>query len=321
MVTFVPHRLISALSATLLLIVLLAGCTPVKTPEPKETEGATATTTTATQTIPQQLQRLLDSGAEPSALLSLLDQSQGILDRAETEKALNQLENLQNEWLPQYQALLNGDEAQRKSLETIRDLNDPEVVGRLAAPETAAVVRRIVDSGFRFEKSEDVWQPVIDYNRYLRFHSSMNPELKAYYNLLAVENVDRSVKDGALVIPLEDLSERQDMAERFLINYKDSGHRQVVGQLYQTYLKLLLTGAENTPIYQFETGDIRPDFTNTIRQYAEGHPRTPAGKACSRWLTVLERNGLKYNAGTLIPEYQVICRDALNSFGMEPAEH
>jgi hypothetical protein len=96
------------------------------------------------------------------------------------------------------------------------------------------------------------------------------------------------VVDAALMIPLDELTRRLRWAEAFLEAHPQSVVLDVVESRYRRYLAIYLAGLPNTPAFDRRTGELEPDWRESMLRYATNHAGTESGTLVSRYLNLLE---------------------------------
>jgi hypothetical protein len=101
--------------------------------------------------------------------------------------------------------------------------------------------------------------------------------------------------DGALLIPLNELTRRIRWAEGFREAYPGSPVVDVVESRYRWYLAIYLAGLPNTQPFDWRTSELDPEWRESLEHYAENHADLDSGALASRYLDLLEESGFKRN--------------------------
>jgi hypothetical protein len=120
--------------------------------------------------------------------------------------------------------------------------------------------------------------------------------MRDFLRMQADEQQRPTAQDAGLMIALDELGERIRSAERFLEAHPESLVRDVVQSRYSWYLAVYLAGLPNSRAFDWRTGDLRPEWRESMEQYAIDHEGTESGRLVSNYLDLLAGSGFSRSA-------------------------
>ena len=155
--------------------------------------------------------------------------------------------------------------------------------------------RAFHQNGFRLEVGEGNVYPVADWQRlYDFFGPKVSPVMKRYLDQEVVEKREVETEDAGIVIPIEQIAERAVFWERFNLEnptFVLSDQTQISARWTR---ELLFFGADNTPLFDFETKQIQPEFKAAWQLVQEKYPGTQVAQKCKEISALCAANGWKY---------------------------
>lgn len=244
---------IICLSATL----LLAGCSwlnrapgaPDQAPPPNQQQEVMQNFTALTQKL----------DVPPRDVIAFI---KGNIAQVSPDNALTmllKLETLQKQRLDSLQMRYNDDAVQRKLVAQFPRGFDAGGVNEIADAPLKDLVNGTFSDGFKLETAEGTYFPVIDYGAYRQFLPAVTPDIAAYFGIMANESDKVAAKDAALVIGWDEVVNRALTAEKFIRDYPQSAKLADVKQFYKRYAIYTFYGANNTPLFQYDTKTIVPE--------------------------------------------------------------
>ncbi len=260
---------------------------------------------------------LMTANEEPEKMVALIKAN---IEKAGTDGAevmLSGLEQLQESHLAEYTDLLLMEDNQKGLLEIQSDINDPKSYENVGNKELSALLGKLRNSGYRFENFEGSWYPIVDYASYKAYSQYVTQEMKDYIELMAMESDEVSMKDAAIAINLDQLSDRLVLAENYIAKYPASPRIGRVKEAYAGYLWNLLGGSNNTPIYDWETKAIRQEVRDTYEKFSKENPDLVSTKAVRNWLEVLREGDFVFDENTMFQSLDNIYGETLKNLGIE----
>lgn len=195
-----------------------------------------------------------DSSAEEVA--SFINNNIAKVSKEDASKMADEFEKMQKNNLQQFEDMFIKDEIQNKinneykSVTTQGDIKDTEL---------KELLTKTKNSGYKVETAEGMFFPIIDYGFYKSFSSHVTPDMKDYFDIMAVESEQVPAKDAALVIGWDEVIKRALNQEAFINTHKDSMRINEVKQLYKKYLTFTLYGLNNTPLFHYDSNTLDPE--------------------------------------------------------------
>jgi len=177
------------------------------------------------------------------------------------------LDKAQKDKLPKQQEKFGNSEAVQKALTKIywSGLTE-QSINSVESKEAKDLIIEAQSSGFKIETAEGMYFPVIDYAAYKKYRHAVTQDIAAYIDIMAVESDNTPIKDAALMISWNEILKRALTQEQFIKNYESSVKVEDVRQLLKRYTVFALYGANNTPLFSYDTKQMAPEAKKT---YAE----------------------------------------------------
>ena len=135
--------------------------------------------------------------------------------------------------------------------------------------------RQLAAAGMSLGSAEGMIFPTVDYKRLLDFFGNkLSPAMRAYLEQTAKEEADSMYDDGGIVIPLEEVAARAIFWEKFNQKYPWFVRREETANSEHWISTALLCGADNTPIFNYETETINEDYKNAWTSVLSKYPGT-----------------------------------------------
>lgn len=138
-------------------------------------------------------------------------------------------------------------------------------------PDTKA----LGENGFRLATGEGMVFPIVDWNQLSAFFSGkVTAPMGVYLREKTAENNQSMYSDGGIIVPLTQIADRAATWEKF---NKDNPYfvRQEQTQESERWMRLVMVnGADNTPIFEYESQIITEDFKKVWAYIAEKYPGT-----------------------------------------------
>ncbi len=217
-------------------------------------------------------------GVRAAELLAALDGSIRSVSLNEATAMVVAAEAAQKRNLPRLEEMLSPDGLQRKLDGLYRTGIDLGKAGEIGDAELRAAMLAVRDGGYRLETAEGMYFPVIDYGRYRQYREIVTADLAAYIELMAVESDRAPAKDAALVIGWDEIVRRAFAQENFLGTYEDSPRARDVRNLYGHYLGFIFYGANNTPLFAYDSLTMNAEARAAYAAAASGGDSRLAGR-------------------------------------------
>lgn len=152
-------------------------------------------------------------------------------------------------------------------------------------------------NGFRLETGEGMIFPVVDpapFNVF--FLSKVTPAMRAYLEQQLKEQNQQAFDDGGIIVSLEILADRAAFWEKF---NKENPNFALSDRTIesQRWLELVMTnGSDNSPVFDFETQAVRPDFPKVWAYIQERYPNTDLAQQVKTFSALVAAEGNKRTA-------------------------
>jgi hypothetical protein len=156
------------------------------------------------------------------------------------------------------------------------------------------ITKQAQTNGFTVETTEGMVFPITDWARlYQFFASKVGPAFKAYLDQEQIEKRDPESSDGGLAITLEELVKRAAFWEKF---NKDNPHfvlNDITIESEKWTAFALTNGMDNSPIYDYETETITPEFKAAWANIQQQYPGTKLAAKCKEFSDLCARYNWK----------------------------
>ncbi|MBC2581481.1 hypothetical protein [Clostridium sp. DJ247] len=110
---------------------------------------------------------------------------------------------------------------------------------------------------------------------------------------MSIESNNTPAKDASLIIGWDEVIKRALKQESFINNYNDSIKINDIKQLYKKYVTFLLYGANNTPLFHYDSkimvSDAKIAYTNILKS----DNNSKLIESIKAFLNVLKKNDYK----------------------------
>lgn len=157
-------------------------------------------------------------------------------------------------------------------------------------PET----RQIAENGFRLEVGEGMIFPIVDWKRFGDFFATkVTPPMKQYIEQVVFEQKNLMWDDGGLIIPLEQVADRGHWWERFNKSNPYFVRKDETLGFQKELEFILICGADNTPVFDYETKLVSKDYQQAWAYVAEKYAGTEMGKSVKTYADLVAAEGGK----------------------------
>lgn len=130
---------------------------------------------------------------------------------------------------------------------------------------------------------------------YNTFKNNLSPSLKEYLQLRNKELKEAFSEDAILLLSFDKLSERVYAWEKFIESYPNTKLIGEANYYYEVYLETLLTGLDNSRLFDWDSNIMLPEVKQTYEIYKASYPETKSGKIISEYYQILKRNDFHYS--------------------------
>lgn len=227
-------------------------------------------------------------------IMKYVDDNIAAVSQANASTMVIRLEKLQKEKLPKLQDRFGDSETVQKVLAKIyrNDLRS-QVSSSIENKEARDLLVEAQTSGFKIETAEGMYFPVIDYSAYKKYRNSVTQDIAAFIDIMAVESEKTPIKDAALMISWSEILKRAVTQEKFIKDYSNSAKQEDMKQLLKRYTTYTLYGANNTPLFSYDTRQMVPEAKRTYLETTFDANDGSFSKILNGYLAVLKKNDYK----------------------------
>ncbi len=155
-------------------------------------------------------------------------------------------------------------------------------------------VKSVADNGFRLETGEGMVFPVVDWNKLSDFFADkVTPPMKNYLVQTNMEDIKQAMSDGGFVIPMEQIADRAVFWEKFNRDHPYFVLNDETRESQRWLLHSLTNGADNTPVFDYETKAVRDEFSKMWKYVLDKYAGTAAAKRVKEFSELVAAEGGK----------------------------
>lgn len=156
------------------------------------------------------------------------------------------------------------------------------------------ITKTLGDNGFRLFTGEGMVFPVVDWDKLSDFFSGkVTPPMKNYLQQNTLEKTNNAMDDGGFAISMEQVADRAVFWEKFNQDHPYFVLHEETRESQRWLLHALTNGADNTPVFDYETKAVREDFTKMWKYVVEKYPGTAAAKRVQGFSELVAAEGGK----------------------------
>lgn len=145
--------------------------------------------------------------------------------------------------------------------------------------------------GFKVLDIEGTFMVIVDYDALKTFNEYVDDELKAYIEILALRYNDPVAIDASVMVNPIELEKRIIQMESYIKSYDNPERKEVMLSMYQGYMMVYMSGSENTPVFDYDTGAMNPDMFKTFETASSTYKDTIFGKVMNKYVELLKQEG------------------------------
>lgn len=266
------------------LLVVATGCNTKNQTEPNTAQEQKAIA------IMNEFQAITQKDTSVEEVANFINNNILDVPKEDASKMVNEFERIQKKFLPQLESMFIEDDMQNKinneykSITEQSDIKDTELNELLTKTKT---------SGYKVETAEGFFFPIIDYEFYKNFSAHVTNDMKDYIDIMAVESNKVPAKDAALVISWNEILKRALNQENFIEAHNDSVKVNEIKQLHQRYVTFTLYGANNTPLFSYDSKTLDPKAREAYLNAVTNGGNSEFFKVLEEFLDVIKNNDYK----------------------------
>lgn len=227
-------------------------------------------------------------------VIKSLDENIAAVSQPNASNMVIGLDKVQKDKLPKLQDKFGDSEAVQKALTKIYKSGlTNQSINSVESKETKDLLIEAQTSGFKIETAEGMYFPVIDYSAYKKYRNAVTQDIAAFIDIMAVESEKTPIKDAGLTIGWNEILKRAMTQEQFIEDYNNSVKIEDMRQLLKRYTAFALYGANNTPLFSYDTKQMVPAAKKTYLETAFDANNGTFSKAMNEYLAVLKKNDYK----------------------------
>ena len=297
---------ITNISLILIFVLVVGGCAnngSAPSPEPAEQQASQAAAVKEKAVIDNFNALRQKTEVTVPEIIEYIDGNIAAVSQAGAATMIIGLEAVQKEKLPKLQDKFGDNEAVQKVLaKSYKNGLTSQAISSIENKEARDLLLETQSSGFKIETAEGMYFPVIDYAFYNKYRNAVAQDIVAYIDIMTVESDKTPVKDAALMISWSEIIRRAKTQEQFIKDYANSAKIEDMRQLLKRYSVFALYGANNTPLFSYDTKQMVPEARKTYSETAFDANSGSFSKVMSGFLVELKKNEYKLTAE--IQEYR-----------------
>ena len=167
-------------------------------------------------------------------------------------------------------------------------------------------MQKVYDMYYTVFKSGDSFVPGIDYEKILKLVDKDNKALVEYYSIKLEESQNPTLFKGQVMLKAQELLDRINRIENFVIENKDFPRNMDFVARYQSWLYVLLTGTASSPLVD-KDGKIMEDFDSLEKNL---QAKTIADQTFLDGMYYIHRNNNKFD-DELMDEIRTLVRQSV----------
>lgn len=305
MVNFVKRA--ASISLIAISVIVMAGCAGKEVMSSAQTakQEPNAVAAAKEQAIMDKFNVLIqEKNVSLPQAITFIDENIAAVSRQNASTMIAGIEKLQQDQLP---TLEEKFAAQEQALQQVlaadyqKGLTE-SYINSITNQQVKALLLEARNSGFKVETAEGMYFPVIDYAFYSKYRNAVTPDIAAYIGIMAVESEKMPAKDAALTISWAELLKRATAQEQFIKDYGNSPKAPAVQQLLKRYASFALYGANNTPLFSYETRQMVTEAKKAYLETTFDAGNGSFSKTMSAYIAVLKQND--YTLTNQVQEYR-----------------
>lgn len=276
-------RILSAILILVVIMPIFSGC------------GKTASNVQSTKDkeVLMQMGAMQESSNKPKEMFEYLNQNIKEMNKVAANEGVEILVNALEKYETIYnEQLFSGTipDLMYKYFEHAFDYNKIETIKEA---ELKALLYDITLGGFKILDTEGTFMVIVDYDALKTFNEYFEDDLKYYIDIMAMIYNDPVAVDASIIVSPEELEKRIIQMESYIKTYDNEQRKEIVLSLYLGYMMVYISGTENTPTFDFDTGAMNPDMFKTFEAAAAKYNESVFGRVISKYVEILKQEGFE----------------------------
>jgi hypothetical protein len=272
-------RILSAVLILILTMSILSGCgtTDKNAQSAKDNEVLT------------QLNAMKEQNKKPKEMFEFLNQNIKEMNKASATEAASILVNVLEEYETTYNEQLYTGNIPDLMYQYFEFTFDYSKIESIKESELKALLYDIALGGFKIVDAEGTFMVIVDYDALKTFNEYIEDELKTYIDIMSLMYSDPVAIDASIMVNPEELEKRIIQMEDYIKNYDDPRRTEIMTSLYLGYMMVYMSGTDNTPIFNYDTGTMNAEMFKTFEKAAATYKDTIFGKVMSKYVAILKQ--------------------------------
>lgn len=249
--------------------------------------------------IMKDFRNILKSKNEPIILVKFIDENISKVEKEDAVEMIVELEEAQIEYTDKYTDEMFVEDYQSELLrlwegdfnldspdKLFLDINKLEGIKNESLKE---LLEKLAAGKYKLIIMEGAFYPIIDYEAMKDYNKYLNDEMKSYLDIKSMDSNKPTVLDAAFYISFDELAERLLKVEDHIKKYPEGIRDEEILRLYSAYLKLYLSGVDNTPIYNYENNAIKEDVLASYKKTSKVQDSI-TGEIVGKYRDIIEEN-------------------------------
>jgi len=234
---------------------------------------------------------IVDSNNEPYVLVQFIDENIKNATEEEAAVMILILEEVQKEYIQEYtdEIFMEDNQMELLRLSGTELFFDEANIGQIENVKLKDIVERIFKGKYKLINMEGGFYPGIDYEKLKEYNRYLSAEIRGYIEIKALNSNKPAVLDAEITISFDELGERLIQTEKYIQKYPQGVKFEEVLRIYGDYLRLYLEGSDNSPIYEYETREIKKDILKSYKNM-KGNNKLITAKIISKYIDIIEYN-------------------------------
>lgn len=130
---------------------------------------------------------------------------------------------------------------------------------------------------------------------YINFKNRVSAGVKEFLDIRRRELARGFSEDAGMLISFNQLYQRVKRWEKFMKDHPTSVYLNEAKNYYNTYLETLLTGMDNTPVFENMSLTLSPEVKDIYERAIISDPESPSSKIITYYYDMLSRHDFRYN--------------------------
>ncbi|HYE12143.1 MAG TPA: hypothetical protein VEF53_18380, partial [Patescibacteria group bacterium] len=236
-----------------------------------------------------QLNAMKEQNKKPKEMFEFLNQNIKEMNKASATEAASILANVLEEYETTYNEQLYTGNIPDLMYQYFEFTFDYSKIESIKESELKALLYDIALGGFKIVDTEGTFMVIVDYDALKTFNEYIEDELKTYIDIMSLMYSDPVAIDASIMVNPEELEKRIIQMEDYIKSYDDPRRTEIMTSLYLGYMMVYMSGTDNTPIFDYDTGTMNAEMFKTFEKAAATYKDTIFGKVMSKYVAILKQ--------------------------------